>query len=361
MPYSRYAKSLGSPEQCDETDLYFKFFQSRHTTFTRPDRPPRIAHVIKHELNKNIQFPQNLKEWTSIKFYPMVSRLIFRVSGRAFLGTTLHPKDAFQAALEIRKYLNWPRPLAKYFIPETRRLWKHNARAAEYLTLLIKERNEAEKQPSYEKPMDTLEWIRDQLPEWEKKDYKYQGIIQLLTNAVYNLATWPEYLTELRSEVEEVLRMQNGEWTIESMLQLKKMDSFIKQCQKYSPTIISVQRKAFRTVTLADGNTASYDSNVYENLDEFNGWRYYKMRQVPEEENKYQLVSTSDTQSNFGGSRHACPGRWFANHEIKLVLSALIVEYDIKLRDGETRPKNILFQSQLNLDLNTEIMFKGRS
>lgn len=241
-----------------------------------------------------------------------------------------YTKDAFQAALEIRKYPNLLRPFVKYFIPEVRQLWKHNAKAAEYLTPLIKERNEAEKQPFYEKPMDTLEWVRDQLPEWEKKDYKYQGIMQLgigaaaihttsqlLTNAVFNLATWPEYLPELRAEVEEVLRMHDGEWTIESMLQLKKMDSFIKESQRYSPTVISFQRKALRTVTLSDGtripkgayliapsDAISHDSQLYENPDEFDGWRYYKMRQLPEEENRYQLVSTSNTQLHFGGGRH---------------------------------------------------------
>ncbi len=85
------------------------------------------------------------------------------------------------------------------------------------------------------------------------------------------------------------------------------------------------------------------------------------MRQDPKEENKYQFVSTANTQLHFGGGRHACPGRWFASHEIKLILSALILEYDMKTKDGEGRPKNILFQSQLSPNPNAEIMFKSRN
>lgn len=39
---------------------------------------------------------------------------------------------------------------------------------------------------------------------------------------------------------------------------------------------------------------------------------------------------------NFGYGRHACPGRFFATNEIKMVLARLILEYDIKMPDGQT-------------------------
>lgn len=51
----------------------------------------------------------------------------------------------------------------------------------------------------------------------------------LLTNVIHNLATWPEYIPILRQEIEDVLSEAGGEWTTDSMGQLKKLDSFIKE------------------------------------------------------------------------------------------------------------------------------------
>ncbi|CZR62387.1 uncharacterized protein PAC_12284 [Phialocephala subalpina] len=337
-----------------------EFIQGRHTIALRPDRPPRLRHLIKHEVIKDMHklFP-GLKEETPMGVYPAVCRLVFRVSGRAFAGQKIshdddwmmmnisYAGDAFQAALVLRYYPDWLRPLVKYFTPEVRQIWKYNAKAGDYLAPLIEERNQTGKQPGYEKPNDTLKWVQ---------------------------TTRPEYLLELREEIQEVLKMYNGEWTVESMPQLKKMDNFIKETQRYQPTIISFQRKALQSIALSDGtrtpkgaymmaasDAVSHDPNIYENPDEFDSWRYYKMRQAPENENKYQLVSIGNTKLHFGGGRYACPERWFVSHEPKLILSALIMAYNVKLKEGEERPKNILFQSMLSPNPMAEIMFKSRA
>src|SRR5207248_476737 len=45
---------------------------------------------------------------------------------------------------------------------------------------------------------------------------------------------------------------------------------------------------------------------------------------------------------NFGMGRHACPGRNFSVHEIKLFISILIKKYKITTKSG-TRPTNLFF------------------
>lgn len=262
-----------------------------------------------------------------------------------------------------------------------------NAKGGKFLAPLIKERNEAEKLPGYEGPGDTLEWVRLLLPDWEKKDMKYQAIQQLgigaasihttsmlATNVIFDLAARPEYISELREEVQSVLEKYKGEWTIESMADLKKMDSFIKESQRLQPTVISFQRKAAKSITLSDGThipkgayffapseAISHDPTVYENPDEFDGWRFYNMRQTSSEENKWQFVTVGSTQMHFGGGRHACPGRWFASHEIKLIVASLIMKFDLKTVDGVGRPKNIMFQQQVSPDPMADILLKSRT
>jgi hypothetical protein len=150
----------------------------------------------------------------------------------------------------MREWHPFLRPVAKYFVPEVRRMWGYNIKATEFVTPIIKQREREEKLEGYEQPNDTLQWIRDVLPEGEKKDYFYQGVAQLAFGAasihttsqmtshiILNLATYPEYIQLLRDEARAVLEESGGVWTVESMGKLKKMDSFMKESQRHSGAV----------------------------------------------------------------------------------------------------------------------------
>ena len=62
----------------------------------------------------------------------------------------------------------------------------------------------------------------------------------------------------------------------------------------------------------------------------------------------------------FGSGRHACPGRWFASHQIKLVLAAVISRYELKLKEGEDRPQSIVLQTNQLPDARAEILFREK-
>ena len=253
---------------------------------------------------------------------------------------------------------------------------------------IVQQRELDEKGHGYVKPVDTIEWTRDLLPKREKEDYLKITILQLstgaaaihttaqlLTNVLFDLAARPEYIELLREETQKVFQQNKGEWNVESMGQLKKMDSFMKESQRhFTATVITFQRKTLQAITLSDGtylpantyffspSTAiSADTAVYENPEEFDGLRFYNKRQQnPGDDMKYQLISTANTQMHFGLGRHACPGRWFASYEIKLILIILLSKFDIKLKEGETRPKNFIFQTANSPNPAAEILFRSR-
>ncbi|KAI0491127.1 cytochrome P450 [Xylaria cf. heliscus] len=75
---------------------------------------------------------------------------------------------------------------------------------------------------------------------------------------------------------------------------------------------------------------------------------------------KYQFTSIGDTNQNFGLGKHACPGRFFAAQEIKLILSYLLLNYEIKLRDGEARPKPVVFMMTKSPSQTAEVLFRRR-
>lgn len=114
-------------------------------------------------------------------------------------------------------------------------------------------------------------------------------------------------------------------------------------------------------VTLSDGtfiprNTSTavsshrmWDPSVHTNPDQWDGYRFYNKRQEPGQENLSQLVSTSPDHPAFGHGQHACPGRFFAANEIKVLLCHLLLKYDLKIVEGSMiKPFSYSFSMNAN-------------
>lgn len=135
-----------------------------------------------------------------------------------------------------------------------------------------------------------------------------------------------------------------------------------------------MNRVAEVSMTLPDGSVIpkgatcgiptarQWDPAVYENPEKFDGYRFYDMRQKAGNESKFQFVSTSDDYIPFGHGKHACPGRFFASNEIKIIISQLLMKYDLKFVDGiTTRPKPKQIGSDLMTDPDMKILFRART
>lgn len=72
-----------------------------------------------------------------------------------------------------------------------------------------------------------------------------------------------------------------------------------------------------------------------------------------------QFVSVSESSLTFGYGRHACPGRFFAANEIKMILANLLLHYEVRNPDGVTeRHKNIRMGAQLVPDYKKKILVR---
>ena len=61
----------------------------------------------------------------------------------------------------------------------------------------------------------------------------------------------------------------------------------------------------------------------------------------------------------FGYGPHACPGRFFATNEIKMLLARLILEFDFKNEDGSMeRYPQINVGKQSGPDASKNLLFK---
>ena len=58
-------------------------------------------------------------------------------------------------------------------------------------------------------------------------------IVKTLTHAFYNLAAYPEYISPLRDEIEEIVGKEG--WTYTSVLKMRKLDSFLMESIRLHP------------------------------------------------------------------------------------------------------------------------------
>lgn len=124
---------------------------------------------------------------------------------------------------------------------------------------------------------------------------------------------------------------------------------------------VSMRREVTETMKLPDGSILQkgdqvavssqrmWDDSVHASPLEYDGYRFLKMRKEPGRENFGQLVTTSPDHLAFGHGTHACPGRFFAAHEVKIALAQILTEYDIRLLQ-DTPPRVFNFGITLSAD-----------
>ncbi|KAI4250738.1 MAG: hypothetical protein LQ352_005273 [Teloschistes flavicans] len=175
-----------------------------------------------------------------------------------------------------------------------------------------------------------------------------------VVHVLYDLASHPEYVEPLREEIRDTSN-EDGGWQKSSFSKLRKLDSFIKESQRFNPpSMLSYHRVMAQDYTLRDGTVLSKGTHlamavsaiqnepaVTPRPEMFDGLRYYKMRQQPGEGHLHQFATTEPTMLNFGHGKNACPGRFFASLEIKTILVKLIMDYDFKFVNGMGRPANL--------------------
>jgi len=83
--------------------------------------------------------------------------------------------------------------------------------------------------------------------------------------------------------------------------------------------------------------------------DTFDGFRFSRLRELAGRETKHQAATTSPYQFNFGHGPDACPGRFFAVYELKVILVEFLRNFDFRLADDlegtggeEKRPKEVI-------------------
>ena len=221
----------------------------------------------------------------------------------------------------------------------------------------------------------------------------HQTSIQV-TNMLLNIVgSDAEYNTiaELREETQAVLRdSPDVRWTKAKVGKMVKSDSVARETLRlHSFGNRSVFRKVVRNgvvtpdgVTLPVGAIVSFlsypvhaDSEIYDNPLKYDPFRHSRLRQAasseaganePQGETKnaggVSFVSTSVQHLPFGHGKHACPGRFLIDYELKMIISYVLERYDIRLPEqyGGKRPDNRWVTEAILPPQNVKILVKRR-
>ncbi|KAE8373091.1 cytochrome P450 [Aspergillus bertholletiae] len=337
-------------------------------------------------------------EWRPFIFGQEIPSIVARISSLVFLGEKIcrnetwlnvsvnYTIDAFNAARRLRDWPAISRQFVHWFMPSMQKLRQHEKVAAEIIQQEIIKRDliREGKLPEENSPRtheDAIDWFREVAA---GRPYD-EAIVQiglslaaihttsnLLTNVMYDLTAHPEYIQPLRDEIKAIIN-QDGILKKTSLTKMKLMDSVMKESQRINPvSIASLNRVATEEIELSDGiripkgartvmsTHVMRDEAIYPNAMVYDGFRFYNKRQVPGSEHRHQFVTTSADHLGFGHGVHACPGRFFANNEIKILLAHLLMKYDWKFADHVERPKSILHGIEILCNPTVKLLYKSR-
>ncbi|KIJ21932.1 hypothetical protein PAXINDRAFT_165267 [Paxillus involutus ATCC 200175] len=352
---------------------------------------------VHDEIRKSFDeiLPQKEAGWVSVPAYSAVMKATCRTSNRIFVGhpicqstefADVQSKFALQVVLRASLVNFFPKlmhPIIGRVLTNTPSSLSH---CEDLLKPIVEERlkdmnDYGDNSPNL--PDDMITWLL-QVSKPEDRNLRsvclrilvlnfasLHTTAQSFTQALLNLASHPEYLEPLREEVREVTG-QHG-WTKNSMTMLIKMESFLRESQRVNGTsLLPIIRKAMDDITFSDGTTIPtgthlavaavpmhLDDRFYPNASTFDPFRFSEMRGEGESQEKYKLASTNLSYLVFGHGKHACPGRFFVSTMMTAMMAHLVLNYDMKLKEGK-RPPDKWFLMNCSPNRTVEIMFRRR-
>ncbi|KAF2169519.1 hypothetical protein M409DRAFT_64636 [Zasmidium cellare ATCC 36951] len=324
-------------------------------------------------------------EWTEVKLQRVLLNVAFRAGNRIFVGLPMCRDKAYKKAVD-----RWTQAfgistmMLRFLVPEQLRdVFLRIAaiptkylerRAARFFLARIEERlvrlRGGEEGPK-EQDNDMMQWIIDQnASKTDSRELESGNIAakMILLNifatattgvqsgtTIFNLLTsshTSSIIPQLHAEaIKTMPRILEDQRKIREM---HKLDSLIRETLRYHPmTPQGLVRQVVQPggltspegVYLPEGThvhsivkNMHHDSQLFgEGADEFDPLRYYK----PPSGDQKSAVHISSDFLPWGLGKHACPGRFFAVHVMKLMLGHLFLKYDFEPLKEKPKPVRI--------------------
>ncbi|PWW79527.1 cytochrome P450 [Tuber magnatum] len=389
-------KKNPDPEHTPSPDskLFHQYSDSELLTKIQSTATLKEAILEETRFALNTELPEcTTGEWTPVDIFTLIIRMVARMSGRAFVGLPLcrnedwlkitiqFTTDVFMTQSKLTSVPKLFRPLYVFMRGSAKDLAGDRKKAESLLAPIIRKRLEEERLAEkngtvIRKHNDMLEWLSDRVHP-QDKNLEVLSELQLILslasihstslsffNAILDLAEHQEYIQPIREEIEAIISANNGVLDRAALRKMRKTDSFFKESMRGKIGLsmfltfreVSFNRKVLKDYTLSDGTYLpkgtliaaptlmfSTDPDFIEDPGVFDGFRWYKKSLETERGagRRHYWATTASNDLTFGHGKHACPGRFFATEEMKIILTFILLQYDIKYPEGQSRPANI--------------------
>ncbi|KAG7089740.1 hypothetical protein E1B28_011394 [Marasmius oreades] len=358
---------------------------------------------IRDEIRQAFQdFIPATEDWTEYSNLPkLMPKIVVRVSNRVFVGLPLcRNKDwcdlnvKFTISVAVNALVIGLFP--KFLHPIVGRIFSSRRsslrRATKHLSSILKERMETESQnhgsgveQSYE-PNDLLSWLVDKREkigeDWQKASVEDLSLRVIainfaaihttsgfFTHALYDLAANPQLADPLRDEFTSVIESEGG-WTKSAMSKMYMLDSFLKESARKGVASVSVIRIALQDFMLPNGirlptgtkvGIAAYHTHhsekTYPAPDTFQVARFAEKGG----NTRNCMTTLSEDWLTFGTGKHACPGRFFAVNQLKMLMGYVLLTYDVKFSEKQANfPHPLWFANTVIPNSSARVMFRRR-
>ncbi|KAI1334212.1 cytochrome P450 [Xylariaceae sp. FL0016] len=354
------------------------FVRALRTLLTNhvPDILPDLGRIIRARFTE-LQEEQSGRGG-SLAVYPAIVKIIVLSNAVAFFGTDLAKNERFMVSAlsyieETLLCAETVKLAPKFAAPVIGRfaalfLTSH---AQVFSTLMevaeqrCRERDAKNLGLDTPKHNDCIQWIMETSPRqkpWSAKRIVHEimaiwfgsvhALSTTITFAIHDICLHPEYVEPLRREAQA----QYGDFE-RTGRGLPLLDSFIKESARLTPVeSMSTRRYATQPFALSDGTQLAVgdwactpvraimqDPAHYPAAMEFNGFRFASPADLDsgDEVSRFRFPQPKPSKLTdagpewhvWGTGRMVCPGRYYASAVMKVVLSQIIMEYDVTLRD----------------------------
>ncbi|KAL8689118.1 MAG: hypothetical protein Q9218_005130, partial [Villophora microphyllina] len=275
--------------------------------------------------------------WTTMPCFPAATKVIAHMTAKVLIGPPLcRDTEVLQLFCDYANAV----PLSGWFITKFPGIMKPLAAAmtpapkiAKRLHTIITGIARERRAHPPKSPNDMLDYLMhwvDENPGYSDVHAVRQIVVsvfgalhtttqrgQVLVHCLFELATRQEYIKPLRDEVSQCLDSHGG-WTKEAIESMPKLDSFVRECQRYNPLDAgSLARKVVVPFTFSNGlhlpagtvifspnAPVLFDPSNYPNPHVFDGFRFSGLRTLPGQEQNHTFTSPSLKNLQFGEGRH---------------------------------------------------------
>ncbi|KAI1846208.1 hypothetical protein JX266_007733 [Neoarthrinium moseri] len=321
-------------------------------------------------------------EWTTILPYPLIMKVFAGMSVRTIVGPELcgfdsewqqlsmeYVRNALSSPGKVKvAYPQWLYWLAQYTDSGIRKMRRIQRRASQILNHVLQNRIAAteelkvigQKSRGPRKYEDGVQWLLDAHSAHGKElsiTQLARDLFVMMTASIHSttgaglcilldMMDHPDVIDEIRDEIQRVQEtLVGGIWTRAALGQLRLLDSFMRESARFHALTqyTAVQRIPTTPWTFKDGLQIpagttfafpsfhhNFDHTIHSKPEVFDAKRHLRKRGNLSDTHKYHFASTSEDSVNWGAGRHACPGRFFAQETLKLMLMRLLMNYDIK-------------------------------